>query len=89
MRKLHLFAHWRHETCGKFRDGKCAYCDYEPPQKVMNMFKSRRDRQITSLEILSIALGKECDKHRSMCELHLRSGQEFHLSPRRFVAEMS
>jgi hypothetical protein len=33
------------------------YCDMEPPACVMEFFQKRGDKQITSLEILSIALG--------------------------------
>ena len=72
-------------NCG---DGKSAYCDYEPPQKIMNMVKTRRDRQITSLVILSIALGRDHGNCGSMCDLHLRSCQESRPSPKKFVAEM-
>lgn len=33
------------------------YCDMEPPADLMSFFKRRGDKQITSLEILAIALG--------------------------------
>ena len=39
------------------RDRKFAYCDIEPPDVILNAFMRRGDNQITSLEILSIALG--------------------------------
>ena len=38
-------------------DGQMQYCDMEPEASTMELFRSRRDNQITSLEILSIALG--------------------------------
>ncbi len=38
-------------------DGAFKYCDMEPPSEVMECFMARGDRQITSLEILSIACG--------------------------------
>ena len=34
-----------------------AYCDIKPPEVILNAFMCRGDNQITSLEILSIALG--------------------------------
>ena len=40
------------------RDGMVSYCDMQPSEKIMRSFKKRGDNQITSLEILSIALGK-------------------------------
>ena len=43
-------------TCG--RDGMVSYCDMQPSEKIMCSFKKRGDNQITSLEILSIALGE-------------------------------
>ena len=33
------------------------YCDMEPPENLMQFFRKRGDKQITSLEILAIALG--------------------------------
>ena len=39
------------------RDRRFAYCDTEPPDVILNSFMKRGDNQITSLEILSIALG--------------------------------
>ena len=33
------------------------YCDMEPPESLMKFFRKRGDKQITSLEILAIALG--------------------------------
>ena len=38
-------------------DGKMYYADAEPSVTVMKQFKSRRDNQIASLELLSIAFG--------------------------------
>ena len=38
-------------------DGVVEYCDVQPPQEVLMFFKKRRDNQITSLELLSIAYG--------------------------------
>ena len=35
-----------------------SYCDMQPSKKIMCSFKKRGDNQITSLEILSIALGE-------------------------------
>ena len=42
---------------GACSDGQIDYCDMEPAASTMQLFQSRRDNQITSLEILSIALG--------------------------------
>ena len=36
------------------------YCDGKPPPEIMEAFAERADGQITSLEILSIALGEFC-----------------------------
>ena len=41
-------------------DGVVEYCDVQPPQEVLMFFKKRRDNQITSLELLSIAYGIYC-----------------------------
>ena len=40
-----------------YKDRKFAYCDIEPPAEILYSFMKREDNQITSLEILSIALG--------------------------------
>lgn len=45
-----------HSLC---RDRSWAYSDMEPPTAVMASFKMRRDNQICSLEILSIAFGSK------------------------------
>ena len=38
-------------------DGNVTYCDVEPPAEVLSFFRRRRDNQIMSLELLSIAYG--------------------------------
>ena len=40
-----------------FRCQDILVCDMEPPTSIMESFKKRGDKQITSLEILRIALG--------------------------------
>ena len=40
-----------------FINGKTLYCDGEPHAGIMRWFQSRADGQITSLEILAIAVG--------------------------------
>ena len=40
-----------------FINGKTLYCDGEPHADIMRWFQSRADGQITSLEILAIAVG--------------------------------
>lgn len=40
-----------------FIDGKCLYTDGVPRQQIMDQFLARRDRQITTLEILAISIG--------------------------------
>ena len=39
------------------RDEKVLFCDMEPPSSLMDTFLSRGDKQIMTLEVLSIALG--------------------------------
>ena len=40
-----------------FVDGKTLFCDLAPDQAVLDCFRKRKDNQIMSLELLSIALG--------------------------------
>ena len=40
-----------------FIDGKCMYTDGVPRQQIMEKFFHRQDKQITTLEILAIAIG--------------------------------
>ena len=49
-----------HGQCAQLlrnRCGKPLYADMQPSSEMMENFKDRRDGQITSLEILSVALG--------------------------------
>ena len=38
-------------------DGRISYTDWEPPERLMQFFKKRKDNQIQSLELLALALG--------------------------------
>ena len=40
-----------------FIDGECMYTDGVPRQEIMQQFLQRQDKQITTLEILAIAIG--------------------------------
>ena len=40
-----------------YLDGKTMFCDGPPAPSIMERFRSRADNQITSLEILAIAVG--------------------------------
>ena len=44
-------------TCCFGSGNKRVFCDEEPPAELMRLFKRRRDNQIMSLELLSIAYG--------------------------------
>ena len=54
---FHVLFSWHFAFTLLLRDRSFAYCDTEPPDVILNAFMRRGDNQITSLEILSIALG--------------------------------
>ena len=57
---VHGFLLYRHVKSFAFSlhsDGNVTYCDVEPPAEVLSFFQRRRDNQIMSLELLSIAYG--------------------------------
>ena len=66
------------------RDNQRKYCDYEPPQELIDSWVRRSDNQIMGLEILSIALGAVLTFHEMRLQQMLP--QAFQHLPRTLLA---